>query len=157
MSQWRPRRHRSPAVQVLHLPTLSFPSGSALCHKILTKFKSQPRYLAPAQCCSPSRWYRIVRQRTAASRLEKPLFAALNLVGCWPLTAALVQCTVEQLKVRLVQTVNIPPERQRLIFRGRVLGDRQLLTDAGEDAKPSRLHKVLAVHVYNRSVPSKSC
>ena len=45
---------------------------------------------------------------------------------------SLLQCTVEQLKARLVPTVNIPADRQRLIYRGRVLRDEQQLTAVGE-------------------------
>ncbi|KAK9804453.1 hypothetical protein WJX73_003438 [Symbiochloris irregularis] len=40
-------------------------------------------------------------------------------------------CTVEQLKGRLVATVHVPVERQRLIYRGRLLLDHERLTAAG--------------------------
>lgn len=50
-----------------------------------------------------------------------------------------LQCTVQQLKSRLVGTVSLPVNRQRLIYRGRVLQDEQQLTAAG--AKLQRFTK----------------
>lgn len=43
-----------------------------------------------------------------------------------------MQATVGDLKEQLVSKAAVPKERQRLIWRGRVLQDGQLLDEAGE-------------------------
>ena len=43
-----------------------------------------------------------------------------------------MQATVGDLKEQLVSKADVPKERQRLIWRGRVLQDGQLLDEAGE-------------------------
>lgn len=45
---------------------------------------------------------------------------------------AWLQITVEQFKVRIADTVNIPPETQRIIYCGRVLQDDSKLADYGK-------------------------
>ena len=70
-----------------------------------------------------------------------------------------MQATVGDLKEQLVSKAAVPKERQRLIWRGRVLQDGQLLDEAGEllkcfkGARAARLMTCLSLRYRHRGRP----
>ena len=96
----------------------------------LTGPSSRQYWLLPLKCIC----------NTIAGCPDKPtLEAASNssqelgcLHGTLTLHAHCMQATVGDLKEQLVSKAAVPKERQRLIWRGRVLQDGQLLDEAGE-------------------------
>lgn len=80
-----------------------------------------------------------------------PLLLAFAGFGVKQTTS--LQITVAELKERLVDIANVPQERQRVIYKGRVLENDQQLSSHGKDTCPAlSLHCLLPPQVTQRVV-----